>query len=78
MGWENPKIIQALDTLVTGTEPDRAAALRKDVVRTLQSELPMIPIIYNTRTAAFSKRIENARLDPLERTYGLADMRWTA
>ncbi len=78
MGWDDPAMIADLQTLVSGRDPDQAPALRARIVRTLQSELPVIPILYNSRTAAFSKRLGGVTLDPLERSYGLAAMRWTA
>lgn len=77
MGWDDPAMIEALETLASGVEPDRAAALREQVVRTLQDQLPLIPLIFNRRTAAFSKQLDHVTLDPLERSYRMADMRWT-
>jgi peptide/nickel transport system substrate-binding protein len=76
MGWRNAGVDQALRELAAGTDPTRTAALRSQLVRTLHEELPVIPIVYAPRTAAVSQRIENAMVDPLERTYGLSQIRW--
>ncbi|MQP67054.1 ABC transporter substrate-binding protein [Niveispirillum sp. SYP-B3756] len=76
MGWNNPDMIAALQTLASGAAPERAAALRQQIVQTLQAELPVIPLIFNRRIAAFDKRLANVQVDALERSYNMAAMRW--
>lgn len=76
MNWKDEEVTAALAELKSGTEAVRAQALRERVVQVLQDQLPVIPIVHNPRTAAISGRIENAIVDPLERTYGLSHVRW--
>lgn len=77
MGWESAAISDALATLAAGVDPTRAAVLRAQVVNTLQTELPVIPLVFNRRTATINARVRDVRVDPFERTLGLAGMRWS-
>jgi peptide/nickel transport system substrate-binding protein len=77
MGWEDPAVAEALQALAAGVEPGRAAERRELVVRRLQSELPVIPVLFNQRTASVNQRIQHVTVDPFERTFGLAAMRWS-
>lgn len=77
MGWDDPAVADALQSLATGIEPGRAAALRELVVRRIQSELPVIPLLFNRRVATVNRRIQHVTVDPFERTFGLAAMRWS-
>ncbi|BFO57258.1 MULTISPECIES: ABC transporter substrate-binding protein [Comamonadaceae] len=79
MGWSDARVADALATLQAGGIPkDRAAALRRQVVRTLQDELPVIPVAWYRQTVAISRRVGSVRLDPLERSYRLTAMEWRA
>ena len=77
MCWDDPALVAALQDLAAGVDPARAATLRATVVRTLQAELPVIPLLFNRRTAAVNRRVQNVRVDPFERTFGVAGMRWS-
>jgi len=76
MNWYDEGLVTALEELAAGVAPSRAATLRMQIARTLQEQLPVIPIVHNPRTAALSSRITNATVDPLERSYGLPQVRW--
>lgn len=76
MGWDNRGLVDALQALAAGVDPGRAGLLRAEINRTLESELPVIPLLFNRRTAAINRRVEQVRLDPFERSYGIAEMRW--
>jgi len=76
MNWYDQGLVTALEELAAGVDPSRASSLRAQIVRTLQEQLPVIPIVHNPRTAALSSRITNGTVDPLERSYGLAQVRW--
>lgn len=77
MGWEDAATSDALAALAAGIGPTRAAVLRRQVVNTLQTELPVIPLLFNRRTATINARVRDVRVDPFERTFGLAGMRWS-
>ncbi len=77
MGWHDPASTAALTDLTGGGIDDAGAtAARQQVAQVLQAELPVIPIAWYQQTAAFSKKLGNVRLDPFERDFGLARMRW--
>lgn len=77
MGWTNETLVKALAELSRGTPlPKRAAALRAEVTRVLQAELPIIPITWYRQQVAASQRITGVNLDPLERSYRLTRMGW--
>ncbi|MDH6165462.1 peptide/nickel transport system substrate-binding protein [Variovorax boronicumulans] len=79
MGWRSDTLVEALAELSRGTStPQRAAALRAQVTAVLQAELPVIPIAWYRQQVAVSSRLAGVSLDPLERSYRVASMRWSA
>lgn len=76
MGWRSPDVSQALAALNSGQGADRAAELRRQVVQGLQRELPVIPVAWYRQHVAVSRRVQRPVLDPLERSYRLATLRW--
>ncbi|MCZ2497263.1 ABC transporter substrate-binding protein [Xylophilus sp. Kf1] len=79
MGWSSPVLQQALAELAGGTpSADRTLALRRQVARVLQDELPVIPIAWYRQQVAVSPRLAGVQLDPLERSYRLTSMAWQA
>lgn len=77
MNWSSPALVDALAALV-GT-PDaadaRRAALRGEIARILQSELPVIPVAWHRQSVAFAAPVVRGTLDPLERSYRIPQMR---
>ncbi|HET6828975.1 MAG TPA: ABC transporter substrate-binding protein [Ramlibacter sp.] len=79
MGWSDPAVSAALQTLARGQlTPARAQQLRRTVTRALQEQLPVIPITWYRQQVACSARLAGVSLDPLERSYRLTDMEWRA
>jgi len=79
MGWTSDALVQALSELSRGTSSaERAAALRARVTAVLQAELPVIPVTWYRQQVAVSGRVTGVSLDPLERSYRLSSMRWSA
>lgn len=76
MNWTNATFNQTLADLVQGRDPAKSQAERQQLTRILQTELPTIPVAWYQQTAAVSKRLSGAALDPFERTFGLEKMRW--
>ncbi|HBF29027.1 ABC transporter substrate-binding protein [Rhizobium sp.] len=76
MNWTNPEFQQALETLVNTTDPTQAEALRHKLVSVIQSDLPVIPVAWYQQSVAISPKLENAGIDPFERSFGLDTMRW--
>ncbi|WP_394689496.1 ABC transporter substrate-binding protein [Hoeflea sp.] len=71
MGWENAELTGLVGKLAggTGTDADRAR-----VSAILNDELPVIPIAWYQQTAAVSKTVSGAVIDPFERSFGLRGM----
>jgi len=79
MGWSSPALRQVLAELALGKAgPERTLALRGQVARVLQQELPIVPIAWYRQQVAVSPRLAGVQLDPLERSYRLTRMAWQA
>lgn len=76
MKWTNAEMVATLADLSKTADPAKRAALRGTVARLVQADLPVIPIAWYRHTAATSKRITGAKIDPLERSYRLTDIVW--
>ena len=77
MGWKNDTMQAALGELTRSTPTaERRAVLRAQLTRTLQTELPVIPVAWYRQQVAVSQRLQGVSLDPLERSYRLSAMRW--
>ncbi|MCD2518392.1 ABC transporter substrate-binding protein [Massilia sp. G4R7] len=74
MGWRNaevPALLSRLASGAAGTQDDRAR-----VAAILQSELPLIPVVWYRQVCAVSRRIEGASIDPFERSYRISQLLW--
>ncbi|WP_158743111.1 ABC transporter substrate-binding protein [Acidisphaera sp. L21] len=81
--WSSPGFVDAKlrdmvqRYLAAFDEPTRAV-LRFDIVKTLQDQLPVIPVSWTELNASVSSRIaaDSFVLDPYEQNYLLQDLRW--
>ncbi|TGN68151.1 ABC transporter substrate-binding protein [Paracoccus liaowanqingii] len=73
MGWGNDAFAALIRDLAAGQggQPQRDAAMA-----ILQAELPVIPVAWYQQTAAVSRGVTGAVIDPFERTIGLSRMEW--
>ncbi|NJO38078.1 MAG: ABC transporter substrate-binding protein, partial [Rhizobiales bacterium] len=76
MSWEAPAVADAVSEIAATTDPDTRAPLIQTVVTTLQSELPLIPIVWYQHTAAIAEGLQGIVVDPFERHYGLRHASW--
>jgi peptide/nickel transport system substrate-binding protein len=76
MKWSNAEMVATLTELAKTTGAARRAELRGTVSKLVHAELPVIPVAWYRHTAAISKRISGATIDPLERSYRLTDIQW--
>lgn len=77
MGWHDNAVEQALRRLLAAPLPaDERLALRRRVASRLHQALPLIPIAWYRLQVGVSARLDGVRLDPLERSYRLTEMRW--
>lgn len=76
MNWQRDDVDEALRTVAANADPEARAEPIRTVREALAEELPVIPIAWYQHTVASSDRIENLTVDPLERSYGIAALRW--
>ncbi|MCU0912634.1 MAG: ABC transporter substrate-binding protein [Rhodobacteraceae bacterium] len=74
MGWENSEIVTLAQALARGEGGD---AERARVTAILQEDLPVIPIAWYQQTLAVRAGVEGAVIDPWERSFGLAGLRFS-
>lgn len=80
MGWNNPEIVALAQALARGdasVSEDDGDAARARISAILQAELPVIPIAWYRQTLAVAAGIDGATIDPWERDFGLAQLRFT-
>ncbi len=77
MNWFHPELKNAIDALVGSPDPAQDKARKERVVRILQEETPIIPVVWYEQTVAVSKQISNVVIDPYERSYRLAAIEWS-
>lgn len=73
MNWNNPEFITLIEGLARG---EGGQAERERAIDILQTDLPVIPVAWYQQTAAVSKEIAGAVVDPYERTIGLRHIKW--
>ncbi|MFT3689131.1 ABC transporter substrate-binding protein [Paenirhodobacter sp.] len=73
MNWDNSEFIALIRGLARG---EGGQAARDRAVAILQADLPVIPIAWYQQSAAVSKGITGAVIDPYERNIGLKQIRW--
>jgi peptide/nickel transport system substrate-binding protein len=76
MNWDSPDIAETLEQIAATGDAKTRAPLIEQVATTLHNELPLIPVTWYQHTVAYSKNLENVKIDPLERSYGLQDLQW--
>lgn len=76
MAWESAEVRAALDALVAGLPEDEAAEQREIVVRTVQEELPLIPVSWYRMNAAVTDDVEGFVMDPLETSWRFSALEW--
>ncbi|WP_312511657.1 ABC transporter substrate-binding protein [Massilia sp.] len=78
MGWRNAEVPATLARLASGTAASNggAQAARARVAALLQSELPVIPVVWYRQVCATSRRIDGASIDPFERSYRISHLVW--
>ncbi len=78
MGWQSAQVSQTLASMSVSTDDKRRSALRGALATVLQAELPVIPVAWYQHSVTASTRLSNVSVDPLERSYRISRMRWTA
>jgi len=77
MNWRSPDVTAALRKIAETGDMEKRKPLIGQVAEAIHNELPVIPIVWYQQTVAHAKELENVVIDPLERTYGLSEIRWS-
>ncbi|WP_229223672.1 ABC transporter substrate-binding protein [Duganella sp. sic0402] len=72
MNWRDAALDQALNQLAVGASGEQRAS----VAARLQSQLPVIPVVWYRQTVAVSNRLEGLSIDPFERSYRISTLKW--
>ncbi|MPS47745.1 ABC transporter substrate-binding protein [Methylobacillus sp.] len=78
MNWQNGTVPALLEKIATETEPASQAHYRHDIMLTLQQELPVIPVTWYRLPVAVHPQLQGVKVDPLEQSYYISDMAWSA
>ncbi|WP_333834641.1 ABC transporter substrate-binding protein [Rubrimonas sp.] len=76
MNWDAPDVDAALRVALAETDPAARAGAIRAVTDALQTELPVIPVAWSMLTVGQSAALQGVTIDPLERSYGLSQVRW--
>lgn len=76
MNWDDPAFRADMQALLAATDPSEQERLRRSIAGAIQRDLPVIPVAWYEQTAAVTKAVEGAAIDPFERTFGLSSMAW--
>lgn len=76
MNWSSAALTAAIDTILRSRGAEDANDARRTVTTILHRELPVIPVVWYTQTAAVSKTLAGFEIDPFERSYLISRMRW--
>jgi peptide/nickel transport system substrate-binding protein len=77
LNWGGRDRMRALtDEYVTGFDPARNAALRREITRLIHAEMPVIPVSWFEHTVAVSTRVRGVMIDPFEMRYMLDRTTW--
>ncbi|OYD23660.1 ABC transporter substrate-binding protein [Oceanimonas baumannii] len=76
MNWYSPRLGEILQQLLTQTDGEVVAGLRREAAGILHEQLPVIPVAWYQQTAAVSSKVEGFRIDTFERNYRVSEMRW--
>jgi len=74
MNWRDAEVQTSVDALLAGAADDEAAQHRETIVRTVQEQLPLIPVAWYRMNAAVSDRVEGFVMDPLETSWRITDL----
>lgn len=76
MNWSDADLTRVLHELTVVPESPQRTVLKEQAAAILQRDLPVIPITWYRQNAALSDRVAGVTLDPLERSYRIADITW--
>ncbi len=78
MNWDNSDVAQSLKNIAATNNQTARNENIAAVVETLHEELPLIPIVWYQQTVSVAKGLQGYVVDPLERSYRLNKISWTA
>jgi peptide/nickel transport system substrate-binding protein len=76
MNWNAPDVAEALKVAVGTSDPEARAGAIRTVTQAIHDDLPVLAIAYYQHTVVHSAKLQGLVLDPLEISYGIADLSW--
>ncbi|WP_245680375.1 ABC transporter substrate-binding protein [Alteromonas confluentis] len=74
MNWQNPSLFSRIEQIGRETSEASLPAQARDVIRTINDDLPLIPVVYYMQHSAVSDRLQHFSFDPYERSFRIADL----
>ncbi len=74
MNWQNPALFSLIEQIGRETSDAELPAQAREVIETINKDLPLIPVVYYMQHSAVSDRLQNFSFDPYERSFRIADM----
>jgi peptide/nickel transport system substrate-binding protein len=74
MNWSDPEVQTSVEALLAEASGEEAEQHRETIVRTVQEQLPLIPVAWYRMNAAVSDRVEGFVMDPLETSWRITDL----
>lgn len=71
MNWQNTEVDNAVKSLETERDPQKAKALKQTVSKIIYNDLPIIPVVYYQQNVVAHKEVKNVTLNPFERRFFL-------
>lgn len=78
LGWQSDAFDEKVAAYQATVDPERRAALRRDIVATLHEEKPVIVVAWYDEVYGISRELTGFSFDPYEMDYGLHELSWRA
>ena len=76
MNWSNERVFSIVNQLASGKPDDNYYVLQKELISTLNEDMPLIPVAFYVQQSATSSRVRNFSFDPYERSFRIDQMRF--
>jgi len=78
LGWQSDAFDEKVAAYQATVDPERRAALRREIVATLHEEKPVIVVAWYDEVYGISTEVTGFTFDPFEMDYGLNEVSWRA
>lgn len=78
LGWQSDAFDDKVAAYHATPDADERAALRREIMKTLHEEKPVIVVAWYDEIYGVSSEVAGFRFDPYEMQYGLNEVGWRA